>query len=178
MTEKELKRLSRAELLELLLMQTRESELLEKKLEETRQELEARELKVQQAGSLADAVLVINGVMESTQSAAQQYLDNITQMEQNTQERSLRMLDDLEQVLLENQRLVRRIRQEPEFILRLLQPEPVQEADAEQSPAYVRPLKENLGVRGKRRLQKNVSPKKLKALMKQYGLVIKFRGDG
>ena len=101
MTEKELKRLSRAELLELLLMQTRESELLQMKLEAARQEMENRELKLREAGNLADAVLTINGVFESTQNAAQQYLDNVVLMEQQTKECCRLMMAEADQILEE-----------------------------------------------------------------------------
>ena len=92
MTDKELKRLSRAELLELLLMQTRESEHLKMQLEAARRELEDREIRIREAGNLADATLAVNGVLESAQKAAQQYLDNIARMEQETKLRCQRML--------------------------------------------------------------------------------------
>lgn len=92
MTDKELKRLSRAELLELLLIQTRETERLQVKLEAARQQLEDRQLCVSNAGDLAHAVLEINHVMGAAQEAANQYLANIAIMEQQTRERCERML--------------------------------------------------------------------------------------
>ena len=86
MTDKTLKRLSRSELLELLLAQTREREALEKKLEETQRRLEDRQLQIEKAGDIAHAVLEINGVMNATQAAAQQYLDNIKLLSERQQE--------------------------------------------------------------------------------------------
>lgn len=94
MKEKELKRLSRAELLELLLTQTRETERLRKRLEKADAELANRHLKVQKAGDLAHAALEINGVMEAAQAAAQQYLDNIIRMENETKLRCEKLLED------------------------------------------------------------------------------------
>lgn len=94
MTDKEMKKLSRAELLELLLVQTRESERLQKRLERAEAELAERRLKIQEAGNLAQAVLEINGVMETAQKAAQQYLDNIAHMEEETRQRCEQMLED------------------------------------------------------------------------------------
>lgn len=94
MTEKELKRLSRTELLELLLAQTKETERLQKKLEKAETLLSDRYLQVQKAGDLAHAVLEINGVMDSAQAAAQQYLDNIRRMEHETKQRCEKMLAD------------------------------------------------------------------------------------
>lgn len=74
MTDKELKRLKRVDLLELLIAQSRENERLRKELEETRRELETKELKLEQAGSIAEAALQLNGVFEAAQAAADQYL--------------------------------------------------------------------------------------------------------
>lgn len=94
MTEKELKKLNRAELLELLLAQTRETERLQRKLEKAESMLSDRYLQVQKAGDLAHAVLQINKVMDTAQAAAQQYLDNIARMEEETKQRCEKMLAD------------------------------------------------------------------------------------
>ena len=92
MKEKELKRLSRSELLELLLEQTRERERLEKRLEEAERKLEDRQLQLEKAGDIAQAALAINGVMEAAQAAARQYLENIERMERTTRQRCDEML--------------------------------------------------------------------------------------
>lgn len=94
MTEKELKRLNRTELLELLLIQTRETERLQRKLDAMENRLADRDLMLQKAGDIAHAALEINGVMEAAQAAAQQYLDNIMRMEQETAQRCEKMLSD------------------------------------------------------------------------------------
>lgn len=80
MTDKELKRLSRAELLEMLLEQTRRVEALEAELEQKNKELENKRLIMANAGSLAEAALSLNGVFEAAQRAADQYLYNIEMM--------------------------------------------------------------------------------------------------
>jgi glutathione S-transferase len=80
MTDKQLKRLSRADLLELLLIQTKENERLHAELEEARAQLESRRICVEEAGSIANAALALNGVMEAAQAAADQYLENIAQI--------------------------------------------------------------------------------------------------
>ena len=92
MTEKELKRLSRSELLELLLLQTRERERLERQLEEAEQRLADRQLRLEKAGDIAQAALQINGVMEAAQAAARQYLENIERMERDTKLRCNELL--------------------------------------------------------------------------------------
>ena len=96
MKERELKHLSRAELLELLLAQTKETERLSAELEQAQSELADRRLRLQEAGSLAQAAIEINGVMEAAQAAAQQYLDNIRLMEEETRQQCEQMRADAE----------------------------------------------------------------------------------
>jgi hypothetical protein len=97
MTDKEMKRLSRAELLELLLIQTKETEFLEKKLEEAEAKLTDRQLQIEKAGDLAHAALAINGVMEAAQAAAQQYLDNVMRMDREAAKRGEGILSNARQ---------------------------------------------------------------------------------
>lgn len=97
MKEKALKRLSRAELLELLLRQTQETEQLQQQLAETEEKLAQRYLKIHEAGDLANAVLALNGVMEAAQNAAQQYLENIRTMEAETKARCEQLLQQAEE---------------------------------------------------------------------------------
>lgn len=94
MTDKELKKLSRMELLEMLLVQTREVERLQAELERLNSELEHtqeqtkyRELELSQAGSIAEAALQVNGVFEAAQKAADEYLNNLHRLEAGTLER-------------------------------------------------------------------------------------------
>ena len=94
MTDKELKKLSRAELLELLLIQTRDSESLRRQLDAAEQELKNRELRIREAGSLANAAMEINGVLFSAQKAAQQYLYNIARMEEEARSRCQQILEE------------------------------------------------------------------------------------
>lgn len=102
MTDKELRRLSRAELLELLLIQTKETERLRVRLENARQQLENREIRIRDSGNLAEAVLAVNGVIDAANAAAEQYLENIARMEAETQARCRQMLEEAE---LEAQRI-------------------------------------------------------------------------
>lgn len=84
MIEKDLQRLKRGELLEILLAQSKEIENLKLQLEEKSEiitamnkKLEDRTIELQEAGSIAEASFRLNGVFEAAQNAAQQYLDNI-----------------------------------------------------------------------------------------------------
>lgn len=77
MTERDLKKLSRADLLEILLEQSKENERLQSALEEANEKLADRTLKIDNAGSLAEAALQLNGVFEAAQAACLQYSENI-----------------------------------------------------------------------------------------------------
>ena len=80
MTDKELKRLSRSELLEMLIAQMKENEALQSRLELAEAQLNDRQIAVEKAGTLAEASLSLNGVFLAAEAAAQQYLENIERM--------------------------------------------------------------------------------------------------
>lgn len=77
MTDRELKKLSRADLLELLLKETQENEKLRAQLEEANKKLADREILIQNSGSLAEAAMKMNGVFEAADRAVRQYLENV-----------------------------------------------------------------------------------------------------
>lgn len=80
MNENELRKLKRVDLLELLISQGRENEELRRKLAEAEQKLADRQIKTDEAGSIAEAALRLNGVFEAAQAAADQYLENIKRL--------------------------------------------------------------------------------------------------
>ena len=107
MTERELRRLSRTDLLELLLAQRRENEQLRCILDETQAQLADRTIKIDNAGTLAEASLQLSGIFTAAQDACQYYVDNIQQlserqslvcqqMEQETREKCDRMVAEAE----------------------------------------------------------------------------------
>jgi len=79
-TDKDLKRLRRDELLEILIAQSKKMDQMQAELDAARAALDSREILLREAGSIAEAALRINGVFEAAQAAAQQYLENIRRM--------------------------------------------------------------------------------------------------
>lgn len=77
MAKQELKRLSRADLLALLLEERRKNDELSAELEQVKEKLADKNLQIEQSGSLAEAALRLNGVFEAAEAAAAQYLENI-----------------------------------------------------------------------------------------------------
>ncbi len=85
MTDQELKKLSRKDLLELLISQGRERDGLQAELEKTKAALRERQLCMEETGSIAEAALRLNGVFEAAQAAAQQYLENARQRSESVE---------------------------------------------------------------------------------------------
>lgn len=80
MTDKELQRLSRTQLLELLMEQMEENRLLKLQLASTMAQLEKQNLHLLEAGSLAEAALGLCGIFEAADAAAKDYLNNLHRM--------------------------------------------------------------------------------------------------
>lgn len=84
MTQKELRKLKRPEMLDRLIEQEAVIEKLQLRVEEMETERRDRSIKIDQAGSLAEAALQVNGVIEATQKAADEYLENIKTLNERT----------------------------------------------------------------------------------------------
>ena len=77
MKERDLNKLKRSELLELMLAQSQEIDELRAELEQAREALKRREIALAEAGNIAEAALRLNQVFEQAQAAADQYLENV-----------------------------------------------------------------------------------------------------
>ena len=77
MDTKELRKLKRGDLLEILVEVSEENDRLKAENEELKAKLEEKVLLMNKAGSIAEASLRINNVFEAVQQAADQYLSSI-----------------------------------------------------------------------------------------------------
>ena len=100
MMDKTLRKMSRSDLLELLISQMKENEKLRTQLEESEEQLKNaneqlmdKKICIFNAGSIAEASLILNGVFEAAEAACEQYVENIKQLH----ERQLALCDQLEQ---------------------------------------------------------------------------------
>lgn len=95
MTAKELKRLRRGDLMEMLLELSKENEELRKQLHKAEHKLLDRQIAIEESGSLAEAALRLNRIFEDAQAACEQYEQNVRQrceqMEANTRSRCAAM---------------------------------------------------------------------------------------
>ena len=95
MEQKDLKRLSRADLLEMLVDQSAELQRMQMKYEAAQRALDQRTIMIDNAGNIANAALKLNGVFEAAQASAQQYLDSVEALAQRKE-------DEAEQKRIDN----------------------------------------------------------------------------
>ncbi|MCD8118475.1 MAG: hypothetical protein LUE29_03105 [Lachnospiraceae bacterium] len=74
MAEKELRKMNRTELIEIIYALQQNERSIREENEELRRQLDDRLLRLEQAGSIAEAALSLNHVFEDAEEAAQQYL--------------------------------------------------------------------------------------------------------
>lgn len=94
MTDRELRKMSRAELLGLLLEESRENERLREQLNQANQALIGKNIALTKAGSIAEAALALNGVFNAAEQAAQQHLDNIQRISSWAQQILCQRMED------------------------------------------------------------------------------------
>ena len=96
MTEKELQKLTRRDLLELLIEAEKENVKLRAEIDKLREEAADKSLLLDKVGSIAEASLLVNGVFSSAQAAADQYVMNVKRVCEEYAERT-RQADDIVQ---------------------------------------------------------------------------------
>lgn len=79
MTAKELRKLRREDLLEIMIEQQKQLNMLRQELEDTRKQLEDRRILIQNAGSIAEAALQMQDIFSRAQKAADEYLLSVQQ---------------------------------------------------------------------------------------------------
>jgi hypothetical protein len=77
MTEKELLKLKRSEMLEIMLAQSKEIDSLREQLAEAEEKLASRRIAIKESGSIAEASLKLTQIFEEAQKAADLYVDNV-----------------------------------------------------------------------------------------------------
>ena len=97
MTDKELHKLNRKELLELMLDQSRQLDDLREQLRQAQEQLTSRQLLLNKAGSIAEASLQLNRVFEAAQAAAEQYLENVQTLSGRQTEVCQQLADESQQ---------------------------------------------------------------------------------
>ena len=92
MTDKEFKRLSRAQLIDIIYQFQLQVDELTEQNRELERELADKRLRLSDAGNIADAALEINGCFRIAQNAAEQYLNEIKAIRDETETERQRIL--------------------------------------------------------------------------------------
>lgn len=104
MTEKELKKLGRGDLIEMLLMQKKENEQLQLEFEKVKEQLVSRKLVLDNAGSIAEASLQLTGIFQAAQESCSLYMENIEQLSIRQEEICAKMQQDCEALCQQKER--------------------------------------------------------------------------
>ena len=115
MTDRNLRKMNRKELLELLIALEEENNRLKEQLQQQAVKLHNRDIQARKAGSLAEAALTLNGVFADADKAAEQYLENIQRYselskrsyEKIVSEAKQKAQEILENAVKEQQRMIR-----------------------------------------------------------------------
>lgn len=77
MVDKELRKMNRTELIEIIYALQQNEKMLRRQVEELNRQLGDKLLHIENAGSIAEAAISLNHVFEDAESAARQYLESI-----------------------------------------------------------------------------------------------------
>ena len=97
MVTKELKNLSRRELVDIIYLMKKNEKLLQDEIASLRDELQNQEIHLSLAGSIAEAAISVTNVFSSAQAAADIYLREIARMKRAAENECAKMLDDAKQ---------------------------------------------------------------------------------
>ena len=92
MTDKEFKRLSRYQLIDIIYQFQLQVDALTEQKQELERELADKRIRLCEAGNIADAALEINNCFRSAQNAAEQYLNEIKAIREDTEAERQRIL--------------------------------------------------------------------------------------
>ena len=92
MTDKEFKRLSRAQMIEIIYQLQLQIDKLSEQTQKLESELADKRIRLSNAGNIADAALEINDCFRSAQNAAEQYLNEIKAIREETEAERQRVL--------------------------------------------------------------------------------------
>ena len=122
MTDREFKRLSRSQLVDIIYQLQLKQDELTAENERLTKALADKRLRISQAGNIAEASLEIHNVMRAAQDAAAHYLEEIRIMQEETEEKCRLLLEkarkDAEEIIAQAQKGNRSYNSELEEIMK------------------------------------------------------------
>ena len=97
MIRKELKKLSRRELVDIIYQMKKNEQQMQEEIAALQEALQEKRIRISEAGSIAEAAVSIANVFHSAQVAADLYLQEISQMKAETQKACEKILAEAKQ---------------------------------------------------------------------------------
>lgn len=94
----EIKKMSRRDLLEVLVLQSKKIDELQEELNKANELLNTKQITISEVGNIAEASLKLNRVFESAQASAEQYLESIKAIEEKQEKLRLELEQKLNQI--------------------------------------------------------------------------------
>lgn len=96
MISKELKRLSRRELVDIIYQLKKNEQEMQEEIESLKTELQDKRIRISTAGSIADAAMSVTNVFSTAQMTADLYLREISYMKENTEKECAKKVEEAE----------------------------------------------------------------------------------
>lgn len=101
MIGKELKRLSRRELVDIIYQLKKNEQEMQEQIDSLKSELEDKRLRISAAGSIADAALSVTNIFSAAQMTADVYLYEIACMKEDTEKECAKKLEEADKKIKE-----------------------------------------------------------------------------
>lgn len=92
MAEKELKKMNRAELIEIIYALQKSEEALKTENDVLKEKLDDKIVKIEKSGSIAEAVLVLNNIFQKAQDTADEYVQSVQSAQESAKEDAEKLL--------------------------------------------------------------------------------------
>ena len=157
MKAKELKRLGRSDLLEMLLELSLENDRMSQELTALRAKAQQRTIDLEESGSLAEAALRLNDVFRAAQAACDQYSENIRFRSENAEailrEKEAQANARCEAMVLQTQQrceeMLRQAREQAEAIARQARETPQEELKPSKKCKHTHKIKKKRKTKGR-----------------------------
>ena len=94
MVSKELKKLNRGELIEVIYQMKKNEQQMQDEIASLQEELQERRIRVSVAGSIAEAAVSVTNLFSAAQATADLYLQEIACMKAETEQECAQMIED------------------------------------------------------------------------------------
>lgn len=101
MISKELKRLSRRELVDIIYQLKKNEQEMQEEIELLKNELQDKRIRISTAGSIADAAMSVTNVFSAAQMTADLYLREISYMKEDTEKECAKKIEEAEKKIRE-----------------------------------------------------------------------------